>query len=668
VGPLFLIVTDLAPHDPAWPRAVAEAQAVAGAAAPILGFAPEVRVASLGDGGADRGAGPPGRSIPGGSAPPRGQSPQGPLPELAAVLAGEAAAGRTLAFVLPAILELGVFQREALVELIRESQRRAPSLAIHYDDVDPCHRHLIQAFAEALWDGLAGSGLPPQRIGVLVVAGGQGDARGRAAAYAVMRLLWEQLAVAHGEVAFVRHPRPGVPEALARCAASPLHWIAAPMMLWPDAIHAYAEVLFDDFHRAHPEAAGLRLAATVGGSPHVRAWLVERLLALFRAHRDRADARAPSLVHAPDSRESCVIGPEASCTMDILPSPLGPDLAYGAGVIAEIVDTDGLARLVRHAGLTADRVFVKVTWHGYATGTFTDAAALDRLLSALPGRAIVLEGHSTGRNLGGAPVDERSEEMGGGDPAGSAGGAGSNAPRGIDWETDARAHRSWLRDQEAEFLRRTGLADVIARHRAHHVNITEAYWDGACAPRDQVLDLLAERGVRLADDELADFVPAIVVEHLGAPFVSFARFKGPTRLGIANCFGLLPPPLRSRFHGPTIDHFARVCCDVARLYGALLRPYGLVEALYSAVRWNRSGLYRSRFGNYDLIANPGLVTLSRGLVAADVLASRLQGQDVRRSAFFAAVFDELGAPEPSPDGAISAIDAAIPDELIQRFA
>jgi hypothetical protein len=627
VGPLFLIATELAPHDPAWPRAVAEAQAVADAAAPILGFAPEVRLASLGD---DAGAEPE-------ALPPHA---------LAAELAAEAAAGRTLAFVLPAILELSMFQREALVERVRASQRRAPALAIHYDDVDPCHRHLIQAFAEALWDGLAGSGLPPQRLGVLVVAGGQGDARGRAAAYAVMRLLWEQLAVAHGEVAFVRHPRPGVPEALARCRASSLHWIAAPMMLWPDAIHGYAEVLLDDAARAHPDAAGLRLAATIGGSPHVRAWLVERMLALFRAHRDRTATRTPSLIHAPDRRESCVIGPEASCTMDILPSPLGPDLAYGAGVIAEIVDTDGLARLLRHVELAADRVFVKVTWHGYAPGTFTDAAALDRLLSALPGQAVVLEGHSTGRNLG-----ERN--LGG-------------AP--VDWETDARAHRGWLRDQEAEFLRRTGLADVLARHRAHHVNVSEAYWDGACAPRDQVLGLLAERGVHLADAELADFVPAIVVEHLGAPFVSFARFKGPTRLGISNCFGLLPPPLRSRYHGPTIDHFARVCCDVARLYGALLSPYGLVEALYSAVRWNRSGLYRSRFGNYDLIANPGLVTLSRGLVAADVLASRLQGQDVRRSAFFAAVFDELGAPAPSSAGVASPIDAAIPDELIQRFA
>src|SRR5262249_21472891 len=190
-------------------------------------------------------------------------------------------------------------------------------------------------------------------------------------------------------------------------------------------------------------------------------------------------------------------------------------------------------------------------------------------------------------------------------------------------------------------------------------------WDGACAPREDVLRMLGERGVRLRNDEIAGFVPEVVLAHRGAPFISFARFKGPTRLGISNCFGLLPPPLRSQFHGPTIDHFARVCCDMAQLYGALLEPYGLVEALYSAVRWSRAGLYRSRFGNYDLILNPGVVTLSRGLVAADVLASRLQGQEVRRSAFFAAVLEELTAADRSID---AAIERPILEPLIQRFA
>jgi hypothetical protein len=37
-----------------------------------------------------------------------------------------------------------------------------------------------------------------------------------------------------------------------------------------------------------------------------------------------------------------------------------------------------------------------------------------------------------------------------------------------------------------------------------------------------------------------------------------------------------------------------------------------------------------------------LITASRGLVSADILASRLQGQDVTHSAFFDVVRQELG--------------------------
>ena len=67
-----------------------------------------------------------------------------------------------------------------------------------------------------------------------------------------------------------------------------------------------------------------------------------------------------------------------------------------------------------------------------------------------------------------------------------------------------------------------------------------------------------------------------------------------------------------------------------------------MKRLYSAVRWNRKGLYRSRWGNYDLITNAGYVAASANLVTADILASRLQGQDVERSAFFDVVRAELG--------------------------
>jgi hypothetical protein len=79
------------------------------------------------------------------------------------------------------------------------------------------------------------------------------------------------------------------------------------------------------------------------------------------------------------------------------------------------------------------------------------------------------------------------------------------------------------------------------------------------------------------------------------------------------------------------------------------------------VRWDRRGLYRSRWGNYDQIPNPGLAVLSEGVVKADVLASRLQGQDVRRSAFFDVVARELGVND-------EARRRALPEAWLRKFA
>jgi hypothetical protein len=174
------------------------------------------------------------------------------------------------------------------------------------------------------------------------------------------------------------------------------------------------------------------------------------------------------------------------------------------------------------------------------------------------------------------------------------------------------------------------------------LNVTEAWWDEDCVCRGEIERVLAECGVALHHTELVDFVPSALLPYRGCPLISFAKFKGPTRLAIANMFGLIPVPLRDAWHGPNITWFARVCCDLVKMYGAIFDLYGVVEGLYSAVRWNRQGLYRSRWGNYDLITNAGCVAASRGLVAADILASRLQGQNVDSSAFFDVVREQLG--------------------------
>ena len=486
-------------------------------------------------------------------------------------------------FVLPVALDFNLFQREALGHAIVEARRANPQIVVHHDDVDPGHPLLVECFADQVARAIAPEQGAPQRTGLILTASGHGDSSSRAQSYRLMRLIWERLGLAAAEVGFVRHAQPFLAHALEKCAQRQLNWVLLPEAQWKTEHVEFAAVILENFQRQHPEAAAWRMAEPPADHPAITAWLTQRITRLWNEKRARESVRVASPKHHPAAQP-------ASWTV-------------GAGVIASVTDCGRMSSLLEQilpAG-RPERVLVKVTWHGYATGTYTDPAALDLLLSALPAKAIILEGHTSSRNLGEARFD---------------------------WETEAREHRAWIRQQDAEYQRRTGLADVLTKHSAEYVNVTEAYWDEACqAP---------------ARTEMLSYIPQVLLPYAGCPMISFAKFKGPTRLAISNLFGLIPDPLRSSWHGPNITYFARVCCSIAKVYGALFPLSGLNEGLYSAVRWNRKGLYRSRWGNYDLISNSGYLAASHNIATADMLASRLQGQDVNRSAFFDVVRAELG--------------------------
>ena len=543
-----------------------------------LGFTPGVRLASL-------------ATHPGEGAGEHG---------LDKVLDNEAAKGAAEIFVLPSALDWNVWQREAFGRTLGEFRREHPGVVVIHDDVDACHPLLVECFAETILRALVERKVPPQRAGLVLVASGHGDSGSRAQSYRLMRLLWEQLSLARGEVGFLRHEQVFLSTALERCAREPFHWVLVPQSQWRTEHVDYARTILENFVRSHAAAAGWLLAEPPGDHPALRAWLTQRMTRLWQEKRAREAVRTPS-------RKSA----SADCapkfwTGEAWEAAPAPQSAF----IARATNRDALREALAQVAPVSDTYLVKVTWHGYATGTYTDAAALDLLLGALPGRAVILEGHTSSRNLG-----------------------GSN----FDWETEAHEHRAWIKQQDAEFLRRTGLTEVMAEHRAQYVNVTEAYWDGACAP--------AGENVTRHHLELATFIPSTLVELRGAPFLSFARFKGPTRLGISNLFGLIPEPLRSAWHGANITDFASVCCDIAKLYGSLFPMFGVVEALHSAVRWDRKGLYRSRWGNYDVVPSDGIIAISEGLAGADILASRLQGHDVSRSGFFDVVKEKLDWPE-----------------------
>ena len=630
--PSFILVTELTAYHPDWPTALAQTGALTEPLAPQLGFAPRIRLACL----------------PSASHLLRApDNPSAALPfNLATVLTHEAAAGRGDIFLIPTMLDFGLVQKAQLAEITASVRQQFPQTTIAYDDVDPCHPLLVEAWAERVYQQLAGSPLKPEQVGLLLAASGDGAGAGRSQSYRLMRLLWEQVGCARGEVGFCRHARPSLREQLERCTREHLTWVIVPQAAWRDAHDDEVRTSCDEFSRTVPAARTWMTTEPVGSialssdrdwaTPGLLTWLAQRMLRLWQERRDKFAGKESFVKRRRSPQVSRLRGPQASCPLTDLTEPLDANLCYGTGLVAEVYDQEGLARLFGRLRQSSSptHVFIKVTWHGYAPGTYTDPVALDMLLGALPGQAVLLEGHTSSRNLGGATWD---------------------------WTKHSRQHRAWIAEQEADYLRRTGLAEVIRKHKAQYLNVTEAFWDGRCAPQESIEAILREAGVRLHHPALAAYVPEALLAHRGAPFLSFARFKGPTRLSVANLFGLIPDVLRTAWHGPNMTHFARVCCDLAKLYGCLFDMYGMVEGLHAAVRWNRRGLYRSRWGNYDLIPHPGLVTFSRDLAVADVLASRLQGRQVHNSTFFQVLRQELGFPE-------QIARLPVPEDLVLRLA
>src|SRR5258708_22096099 len=360
-------------------------------------------------------------------------------------------------FVLQAPLEFSLLQREALGRALTEARRANPEVTIHHDDVDPGHPLIVAALAGRVARG----------GGLILAPSGHGDPASRAHSYRLMRLLWEELGVRKAEVGFIRHVQPFLGHVLERCLSDQIPWVILTQSQWETEHVAYARVMLENLQRAHPEAADWVFVDPPGAHPALTSWYVQRIVRLWQQKRERKSIRIRSAKAAAAA------------------SPAIWDC--GNGVIARVPDRDGMGEALSRIlpSEKPERVLVKVTWHGYATGTYTDPAALDLLLSALPAPAIIIEGHTSSRNLA--------------------------APH-FDWETQARENRAWIRQQDAEYLRRTGLADVLARHNAQYVNVTEAFWDGECACRCDV-----ERQVQLHHPELPQFMPTVLLQFRGGP-------------------------------------------------------------------------------------------------------------------------------------------------------
>lgn len=268
-------------------------------------------------------------------------------------------------------------------------------------------------------------------------------------------------------------------------------------------------------------------------------------------------------------------------------------------LIVRVGDASDLGELFGQLGLTGDRFIVKPNWFCLYPGNYTAAQALDLTLAALPGPAVVVESYTAMRHDGSREITSR----------------------------NGRENWAWLREQDAWFMETTGIGEVLGWHGAEYVNVTEEVWSGRVAPAAEVAARVEARYGAIDQPELYDYVPRRLFELAGNPLVSLARLKGGWSLSLKNLFGLIPDPLRSRWHGKDDADLARSIVNINLVYHALFRVFGLVETLTPFALYGEGGEYHTPWGDYELRPAAGVVFAGASLPAVDAVVARACGVD-----------------------------------------
>ncbi len=259
-----------------------------------------------------------------------------------------------------------------------------------------------------------------------------------------------------------------------------------------------------------------------------------------------------------------------------------------------------------------ERFVIKVNWYAPLPGYYTSARTLDLLLSALPGEKLVVEGYSHARNDGSRRL----------------------------FASQVDRHRDWIRAQDRWFLQHTGLGEVLDRHGARYLSVTEELWSGRTIPAQEVRAAVRARfgaaggldaGDPLRHPEFYACIPAALLEWRDATFLNFAKLKlpktgdGPWSPPLKNIFGLVPDPDRHRYH----RDLPRSIIDINLVYRSLFTVVDLAEALHEMLWYHPAGRHRVAWGSYDVLEGRGLVACDANPVELDVACAELFGIDLR---------------------------------------
>lgn len=257
--------------------------------------------------------------------------------------------------------------------------------------------------------------------------------------------------------------------------------------------------------------------------------------------------------------------------------------------------------------LGEEGVIIKPNWTTGDYGFYTDAKLLDMVLSCIKGEKYIIESYMYGRYDGSIRINSE----------------------------NGREHRDYLKKQDADYLDRTGLREVMQKHGAEYINISEEYWSGRCVEAKKIKSLVEERFPPIYHQEFYGIIPRKLFEKRHLPIISLAKIKynvpevsNFSTLSMKNMFGLIPLPNREKYHGADFDSgLSRSIVNILTVYAALFRIIGINEGIYhmSVTREPGKNTRKMIWTEYDVIENKGMILGSEDLVTLDGVTNYMIG-------------------------------------------
>lgn len=294
---------------------------------------------------------------------------------------------------------------------------------------------------------------------------------------------------------------------------------------------------------------------------------------------------------------------------------------FGSTNIAKVRDSDELTQLLNDPWFDSESIIIKPNWVSTEPADFTDVKTLRALFEVLKSRIVVTESHMLLRSMnllddgmsfsvGGHEVNWRWLLKGDG---------WKWLIENPNWDWFRKGgHWEQLKKEEKAFLDDYGFTDLFQEFGVRYINVTEEVWNGRIADPAEVKKSVELRFNPVQTEKLYSMVPKKLYELRGSTFISLAKLKMYASFTMKNLFGLIPDPLRPRWHGPNHSRIARSIVDINKVYHSLFNVYGICEALNTMGISHPDGEFEGLYtGKYKLADVLGVMVYGRDLVSLD---------------------------------------------------